>query len=93
MLEYWKGIASSLPADSDQSAAQNIYNAFDKVSDTTSPLLMDSTADSEKQAVDEYWAIIRRTGEGLRLPGTSRYIGGQFRRILENHRDAFNVGS
>lgn len=54
---------------------------------------MDSTADSEKQAVDEYWAIIRRTGEGLRLPGTQRYIGGQFRRILENHRDAFNVGS
>lgn len=47
--------------------------------------------DINRQAVDEYWAIIRRTGEGLRLEGTQRIIGGEFKSILETHRSAFNV--
>ncbi|KAM0704491.1 hypothetical protein Q7P35_008725 [Cladosporium inversicolor] len=40
-------------------------------------------------AVDEYWAIIRRTAEGLRLPGTQQHIGAQFESLFETHRDAF----
>jgi len=44
-----------------------------------------------QQAIDEYWAIIRRTKEGLHLPGTQKVIGGQFKRLLETHREAFFV--
>lgn len=40
-------------------------------------------------ALDEYRAILRRTGEGLRQKGTQHWIGGQFKNLLETHRNAF----
>ena len=74
ILDAWKSIPGSLPASSDESSAQGIYDAYDK-------------------ALDEYWAILRRTGEGLRLDGTQSVIGGQFQRMLEIHRDAYNAAA